>query len=481
MNDKPLFCVHGHFYQPPREDPFTGEYRIEPGAAPYKNWNSRITAECYRPNILAGNLDHISFNFGGTLLRWLDQQAHATYDGLVQTVRSYYNRYNVVNALAQSVHHTILPLARGRDKRCQVRWGIASFEHRFGYRPDGIWLPEMAVDYATLEAVAESGMWFVILSDEQVRGDLSRRAGPYKVRLRKNHFMTVFVRDRHLSNSFSFNMPPVAHARGWVNGVLRGAEPRSLTLLATDGETFGHHHRHGVEVLRALVTPHLEDSYEVTTLERYLRQHPPEIEVEIVENTAWSCAHNLGRWATGCYCTGGGGHWKGALRRALDNLSRDIDEIYAEVVRSRDLAPWALRDDYIRVLLGEVDGPAFLAEHHLGHLSTLAQERILSLLQAQVYRQRMFTSCAFFFEDLERIEPRYAVANAIKAIALVRYASGDDLSRAFRRDLSIAVSSETGRTGAQILDEILEQTDMGESPLGGAMELTRPLLLSRRF
>ncbi|MCD6344799.1 MAG: DUF3536 domain-containing protein, partial [Anaerolineae bacterium] len=230
----------------------------------------------------------------------------------------------------------------------------------------------------------------------------------------------------------------------------------------------------GIEVLHALTTPTLHDSYEITTLGHYLRQHPPAVEVEVIENTAWSCSHNLGRWATGCPCTPECGHWKGALRRALDNLSRSIDEIYADVVRSRDLAPWSLRDDYIAVLLGQVEGLDFLAEHHLGHLSTVAQQQILKLLEAQVYRQRMFTSCAFFFEDLERLEPRYAIANAIKAIALVCYASGDDLSRAFHRDLSIAVSLRTGRTGAQIMDELLQEAQLGESPLGGAMALARP-------
>jgi alpha-amylase/alpha-mannosidase (GH57 family) len=332
----------------------------------------------------------------------------------------------------------------------------------------------MAVDYDTLEAVAESGLWYTILSDEQVQGDLSQGAGPYKVRLGRNRFITVFVRDRGLSNGFSFNMPPASEARGWVNHALRGRRPGSLTLLATDGETFGHHHRHGVEVLRALTTPGVWDNYEVTTLGHYLRQHPPQAELEVVENTAWSCGHHLGRWATGCGCTPGQAYWKGALRRALDNLSRDIDDVYAYSVRRRDLAPWSLRDGYISVLLGEMDGPSFLAQHYLGHLSTQVQHHLLQLLEAQVYRQRMFTSCAFFFEDLERIEPRYAIANAIHAIALVRYATGDDLTRAFRRDLSVAVSPTTGRTGAEIMDELMDSAQLGESPLGGAMELTRP-------
>ncbi|MBN1873786.1 MAG: DUF3536 domain-containing protein [Anaerolineae bacterium] len=477
--DKPLLCVHGHFYQPPREDPFTGVYRIEPTADPYPNWNARVTAECYEPNAHVGNFERISFNIGGTLARWMDCQAHDTYTQIVDAVRKQQRLYNVGNGVAQAVHHTILPLARGRDKRCQLRWGIASYRHRFGIRPDGIWLPEMAVDYETLAAVAESGLWFVILSDEQVQGDLSQGAGPYKVRLAKDRFITIFVRDSGLSNYLSFNMPAPEHVRAWMSDVMHSRRPGQLTLIATDGETFGHHHQQGVEVLHALTTPAFWDTYEVTSLGRYLRQSTPVVEIEVIENTAWSCMHHLGRWATGCACTPGESYWKGALRRALDNLARAIDEIYAEVVRRRDLAPWSLRDDYIAVLLG-VDNFTFLAEHHLGHLSSIAQQRILHLLEAQVYRQRMFVSCTFFFEDLERIESRYAIANAVKAIALVMYATGDDLTGAFRRDLSIAVSSMTGRTGAQILDEILAFAAFGISPLGDTMRSSYSTVEERR-
>ncbi len=473
MAYKPFLSIHGHFYQPPRDDPFTGEYRVEPEAAPYRNWNERVTAECYTPNAQAGNFERISFNLGETLARWMEQQAPETYRLIVQAVQNYYRRHNIVNAVAQGVHHTILPLARGRDKRTQLRWAITSFRHRFGHRPEGIWLPEMAVDYETLEAVSEVGLWFVILSDEQVRGDLSYGAGPYRVRLFGDRFLTVFVRDSALSNRFSFDMPSVEEARAVVNEALRQKRPGSLTLIATDGETFGHHYPHGVEVLSALTKPAYTDAYEVTTLGEYLRQHPPVAEVQIVENSSWSCPHNLGRWATGCACTPGCAHWKGALRRALDNLSRAVDDVYAAVVRARDLAPWALRDDYVSVMLGQVDGPTFLRDHHLGHLSTLAQQQLLHLLDAQLYRQRMFVSCAFFFEDLERLEPRYAIANALKAIASIRYATGDDLTRAFRRDLSVAVSPKTGRTGAQIMDEIIEAAHLDDSPLGGTMEFGR--------
>ncbi len=473
---RPFFCVHGHFYQPPREDPFTGVYREEREAAPYPNWNTRVTAESYHPLAEAGNFGRISFNLGGTLARWMDRHAQPTYDRIIHDVRAYYQEQGIVNSLAQPVHHTILPLARGRDKRCQIRWGIASFSARFGCRPEGLWLPEMAVDYDTLEAVADSGVRFVILSDEQLRGDLSHGSGPYKVRLRRDRELTIFVRDRSLSNGFAFNMPSAKQARPWINSTLHWRKPGSLTLLATDGETFGHHHKHGVDVLTALTTPTSQDAYEITTLGVYLRDHLPTIEVEIVENSAWSCAHNLGRWSTGCSCTPGYGYWKGALRRALDNLAHSIDEIFAMAMRSRDLAPWAVRDAYIQVILGQMTGSQFLAAHHLGHLPAVAQQQLLSLLDAQLHRQRMYTSCAFFFEELERLEPRYAIGNAIQALALVRYATGDDLTSSFKRDLSIAVSPSTGRTGAQILMEILESAEMGESPLGGSMRQLRPPL-----
>ena len=454
-NSKPFLCVHGHFYQPPREDPFTGACRAEPSAAPYLNWNHRVAAECYAPNAASSNFSRISFNLGGTLARWMDECDHDTFVQIVTAVDRHRQRYGMPNGVAQAVHHTILPLARGRDKRCQVRWGIASFVRRFGAQPGGMWLPEMAVDYETLEAVTEAGLSFVILSGEQVHGDLSKGAGPYRVRLPHGRSIAAFVRDRDLSNFFSFHMPTAEFARPFINERLVHAAPGSLTLIATDGETFGHHQKHGVRVLDALTTPGPEDAYEITTLARYLRDYPPQNDIEIVENSAWSCAHDLGRWATGCHCTPGCGQWKGALRRALDNLSRDIDEIYAEMLRRRNLAPWAMRDDYIRVLLRQVSGPGFLAEYHLGHLTTVAQRRLLDLLEAQVYRQRMFVSCAFFFEDLERIESRYAIANAARALLLVSSVTGDNLTRAFRRDLRIAISPGTGRTGAQILDEIL--------------------------
>ena len=473
--NKPLLCVHGHFYQPPREDPFTGVTREEPSAAPWSNWNERITDECYAPNVASGNFERISFNLGGTLARWMDRESHETYAELVASDRRHHAKYGVGNAIAQSVHHTILPLARGRDKRCQIHWGIASFAHRFGRRPEGIWLPEMAVDHETLEVVSRAGVKFVILSQEQVVGDLSRGAGPYRISLAGSNFVSVFVRDRDLSNSLSFQMPSSQQSREWVSSVVGHRNTGALSLIATDGETFGHHYRQGVEVLRQITQPDAGAPYEITTLSRFLRDAPPSSEVDIRDFSAWSCHHHLGRWLTGCSCTPECGHWKGALRRALENLSWDLDTVYVDVLRRRDVAPWRLRDAYIHVLLGEIAPEAFLRKHGLGHLGREAQRRTLDLLEAQIYRQRMFVSCALFFEELDRIEPRYAIASAVQALALTYYATGDDLTRAFRRDLGVAVSSRSGRSGADILDELLEEAQFGESRVGGAMALGRPL------
>ncbi len=450
------FCIHGHFYQPPRADPFTDRIPREPDAAPYANWNERILAECYAPLAEMGAFAHISFNLGGTLARWLEENDPATYERIVAGEQAHLQAHAVGNGLAQPVHHTILPLARQRDKICQVRWGIASFQHRFGHPPQGMWLPEMAVDYETLSILAAEGIRFTILSDEQVRGDLDEGAGPYRVPLPGGAELAVFVRDRHLSNSLSFGMPSPDRTDEWLQKeIVWRCRRGNLILLATDGETFGHHHRHGPQVLARILDSGERYGYSMTTLARYIQEHPPSSEIEVIENTAWSCGHRLDRWLIGCGCTPGDSRWKGALRRALDNLACDLDHIYVCEARRLGIEPWPLRDRYISVILQEMDASRFLRENGLARLSTPDQERLSLLLQAQFYRQRMYASCTFFFADLDRHEPRYAIGHGIRAMALTRYATGDDLTSSFRRDLKGAVSGQTGRTGADIFDELL--------------------------
>lgn len=448
-------CIHGHFYQPPRADPFTGRIPPEPDAAPYANWNERITTECYAPLAEAGLFGRISFNLGGTLARWLDENAHATYERIVASEQACYRTHGVGNGLAQPVHHTILPLARRRDKICQVRWGIASFEHRFGHRPLGMWLPEMAVDHETLEVLTTEGVEFTILSEEQVRGDLSDGAGPYRVRLSRGREIAVFVRDRALSDALSFGMPDADHVDEWLRAHLTPTQPSRLRLIATDGETFGHHHRQGVEVLQAILSAGERYGYETTYLGLVFQTRPPRAGVEVVENTAWSCAHRLDRWVVGCDCTPGDSRWKGALRRALDNLACDLDAVYVDEARRLGIDPWSLRDGYIAVVLGQATPEEYLSGNGLAHLTGEQASRLIRLLEAQFYRQRMYASCTFFFDDLDRHEPTYAIANAARALQLTQQATGEDLSHRFRRDLGVAVSPRTGRTGADLFDKVV--------------------------
>jgi hypothetical protein len=324
-----------------------------------------------------------------------------------------------------------------------------------------MWLPEMAVDHETLEVMRAEGIRFVILSEEQVVGNPNASAGPYWLPLSNGQRMAVFVRDRHLSNALSFGMPDVESTDEWLEEHLAWRCQRDgLAFIATDGETFGHHHSQGVEVLGRILAPDTAPYATLTTLGRYLIQHPPQVELKVVENSSWSCSHRLDRWVVGCDCTAGDGRWKGALRRAFDNLACTLDLIYTCEMQRLGLKPWPLRDDYVAVVLGQVDGPTFLAGHGLGHLRGEETQRLLSLLEAQLYRQRMYASCTFFFEDLDRVEPRYAIANATRAIALTHYATGDDLSRGFRRDLQVPMSGKTGRSGADIFDQILERAEV---------------------
>jgi alpha-amylase/alpha-mannosidase (GH57 family) len=453
-------AIHGHFYQPPRENPFTGEVPVEKGAEPYHDYNEKITAESYRPNALAGNLDRISFNIGPTLIGWLDRHDHATYRRIQEADRVGRQAAGAGNAVAQPAHHTILPLARRRDKITQIKWGIASFIHRFGRQPRGMWLPEMAVDLITLEILSRRGLSFTILSEEQVQGEVRGEAGPYRVRLPGGGYFAVFVRDRQLSNQLSFDTDRITDGRAWLADQVRARQ--GLTLIATDGETFGHHQRHGVQLLADLLRDEAESPYQIVRLADYLRTHPPVREIEINERTAWSCSHHLGRWDKGCGCTPGDHSWKPVLRSALDLLADEIDAIYLYELRRLIGNPWLLVDQYIDVVLGVADVGTLIRENTAARLTTGQQLRIGQLVQAQLHRQRMFTSCGWFFEKLDRPEPRYVIAQAMRAIQLIWQATGTDLGPDFREALCAAkcgkgqpLSGVPTHTAADLYDEIM--------------------------
>jgi hypothetical protein len=452
-------CVHGHFYQPPRGNPFIeGEVPIEEGAEPYRNFNEKVTAECYAPNAALGNFQLMSFNLGATLARWLEDNAPETYAQIIAADREHTAQWGVGNALAQPAHHTILPLCRRRDKNLQIRWGLMSFEHRFGRRAEGMWLPEMAVDLETLQALHDNGVTFTVLAQAQLRG-ANDGAGPYWVRLPSGDRIAVFSRDDWHSNQLAFHIQDQGGAGRWARNSLaplRKTYPRFL-LIATDGETFGHHHIGEEHFLHWLLAYEANAAgFEVTTLARDLRDHPPTQELEINEFTAWSCWHGLNRWSNGCDCTPGDTRWKPALRSALDHIANSLDEAFVDYTRPLGVDCWRLREEYFRVKLGQLTDSEFLREFGLEGLPAERARAVLNLLLAQFHRQRMFVSCTFYFEDLDRPEPRYGIANGLKAIMLTCQATGLDLTTPFRKDLTLAASNKNGKNGANLLDEVTE-------------------------
>lgn len=451
-------CVHGHFYQTPRGDPFDDDpIGAEPGAEPYRNFYEKVTAECYGPNADLGNFDLISFNFGSHLARWMEKEKPEIYRRIMAADQKHLERWGAGNALAQPTYHTILPLCNTRDKVLQIRWGLMSFEHRYGRKAEGLWLPEAAVDLETLQILHDNGVTFTILSQGQVTG-ANQGAGPYWVNLPSGDRLAVFVRDDWHSNQLAFHIQNLGGAGRWTRGTLAPLrrDYGRMILLAVDGETFGYHHPGEQHFLHWLTSYEAQAiGFEVTTLARDLREHPPTADITLTEYTAWSCAHGLARWSTGCDCTAGDTRWKGALRRALDNLANQVDDAYVGFARKLGADPWPLRENFFRVFLGQLTDSQLLAEAHLQHITALQAESLFDLLRAQIYRQRMYVSCTFFYEDLDRAEPRYAMADAVRALRLVEAGTGQNFTAGLRRDLTQAASNRTGKTGAQILEEVV--------------------------
>lgn len=449
-------CIHGHFYQPPREDPISGLIPQEVGAAPFQNWNERIHAECYRPNAELGNFERMSFNVGPTLFRWMESYDPDTYQSILTQDRTNLQRHGVGNAMAQAYNHTILPLASLADKRTQIKWGIADFSYRFGRQPEGMWLPETAADLETLEVLAEQGIKFTILAPWQGVMEDQDTSEPFWVDLPSGRRIVVFFYNSALSSLISFVAQATTNADSFVthhllgqfdtDKILRG-EPQ-LILLASDGELYGHHKPFRDRFLAHLLNGgRSKVGIEATYPALYLKDNPPRRSIGIQEATSWSCHHGISRWTGKCECTPGNGDWKHNLRQVFDQLAEDLDRLYIETVSSHVPDPLAMRDRYIEVMLGQLSKAKLIHEMAGKVLSAELTQQISLLLKAQRERQRMFTSCGWYFEDFARIEPKNNIAYAAQAIRLTYKATQVNLAEQAATALQSVLSNNTGLRG----------------------------------
>jgi alpha-amylase/alpha-mannosidase (GH57 family) len=447
------FCVHGHFYQPPREDPITGEIPLEPGAAPYRNWNERINDHCYRPNAQLRNFEHISFDLGPTLASWLESADPITYNLIIEQVKQNVDKYGVSNAMAQSYNHTILPLSSREDKITQVRWGIDDFVYRFGHKPDGMWLPETAVDLETLNVLVEQEIKFTILAPWQADKKNLDVSVPYTVKLNADKNITVFFYDQDLSTRVSFDPGATANADLFVQEILATKFNNHNTLhdqlftIASDGEAYGHHHAFRDKFLAYLVGNAVKESALENTFPAFwLQDHSPQHDAKIAERTSWSCMHQLKRWSGECACTPNS-EWKSPLRVALDRIGEGINEQYVQSIRKYSEDPWGLRHDFISVINKQEKIEDYIKRHIKAALQEEDIRLITLLLSAQFERQRMYTSCGWFFDDFDRIEPRNNVAFAAQAVWLTYEATGVDLTEESVGWLKKVKSWRSGLTG----------------------------------
>jgi alpha-amylase/alpha-mannosidase (GH57 family) len=479
-------CLHGHFYQPPRENPWLEAIEQQDSAYPYHDWNERITAESYGPNAEARILDgrdritrivnnyaRISFNFGPTLLEWMREHARDTYDAVIEADRESMVRFNGHgSAIAQAYNHSIMPLANDRDRRTQVLWGIRDFESRFGRRPDGMWLPETAVDIASLEELAAHGIRYTILAPHQARRmrrigatewlDVSgsridtRRA--YLQRLPSGAEIVLFFYDGPTSRAVAFEglLRNGEHFAQRVLSLLQDTSEAQLANIATDGETYGHHHRHG-EMALAYMLHHVEQRQlaRLTNYSAFLEGHPPQHEVDIEEFTSWSCAHGLERWRSDCGCHTGGGEawhqrWRGPLRDALDWLLETVTPAFERRGRELMADPWAARDDYIEVMLDRRRNTIpFLARHTRSQLTQDEVVTVLELMELQRHAMLMYTSCGWFFNDVSGIETVQVLQYAGRVVQLAEKLFGEPVEAGFLDRLEKAESNlpemENGR------------------------------------
>lgn len=476
---KKYACIHGHFYQPPRENAWLETVELQDSAAPFHDWNERINHECYAPNASARILDnegsiikiinnyaYISFNLGPTLLSWMEVADFETYQSILKADKLSQERYGGHgSALAQVHGHLILPLCNRQDKETQVIWGIEDFQHRFGRMPEGIWLAETAVDTETLEVLAEQGIKFTILAPRQAKAIRKinhehwsqlghatvdpRR--PYLCKLPSGKEITLFFYDGNVSQGVAFegllnNGSAFAHR---IINTLDSNDEAQLAHIATDGESYGHHHRHG-EMALASCLNHIEEntSIQLTNYGQYLELFPPTYEVQIHENSSWSCVHGVERWRSNCGCNTGGNHgwtqlWRHPLRATLNWLRDELIPIYEQEAGKLLKDIWAARNAYIQVILNRNEAAVdrFIEKYCIRNINTKEKTQLLRLLELQRNAMLMFTSCGWFFDEISGIETNQILQYANRAIHYANQVASIDLHQAFINKLEQAPSN----------------------------------------
>ncbi len=463
--------MHGHFYQPERRDPFSGEIAPQAGAAPFRDWNARIDAECYKPNAERGNLRHISFDLGPTLAYWLkdkDPDTHAIFvdsdlpPGILDA--------ECGDAMAQSFHHAILPLASMADRRTEIRWGLRDFELRFGRRPSGIWLPETAVDMPTLRIAVAEGIRYTILAPWQAVDTNIDTRRPYRVELGNGKSIAVVFYDAAMSASISFESDATMDADGFARDrvlpriagpAFPDGTPRTA-VIATDGELYGHHQKFRDLFLARLVNPGKDvpdRGFDITTVGQMVGATAVGLfpGTRISERTSWSCHHGVLRWYAECP-DASDGRWKAPLRVALERLASAIDMV--AIGLAADFMDgdrfWKARDEYVDVIFGAI-GPDEFAMRFLPIASDEQRGRFLRLLEAERWRLAMFASCGWFWDDPVRPETKHILLCAAKAVRLIDDHAGTNLEARLMDDLSILVSPSRRIDGAAIYREALAE------------------------
>jgi hypothetical protein len=460
-------AVHAHFYQPSRLDPWTGRVPAEPSAAPFHDWNQRVAAECYGPNAERGSLARISWNLGPTLAAWLADEEPATYGRFAADSHG---------ALAQSFHHSILPLASAADRRTEIAWGIRDFELRFGHRPAGLWLPETAVDTATLREAALQGITFTILAPWQALDPGIDYRRPYRVDLGDDQGLVVVFFDAGLSASVSFEPEVTADADRFARERI---VPRLYTgqatiqdpvaLIATDGELYGHHQQFRDLFLHRLVAPDptsVDRGFDVVTIDQVVAEPDghPHPTVRIADRTSWSCHHGVARWSAECP-DAHDGRWKAPLRAAFERLAGAIDVVTATAIGDLpgDGDADAARDAYIDVVAGALPASDFAADRWPG-VGDAARARALTLLESQRWRLAMFASDGWYWDDPVRPETRQVIRAAARAARLADEIAGTRLERRLVADLALLSSPSRGLDGRAIYRMALADIDQPPAP-----------------